>query len=169
MFPHVSILCPHAHFSCCMKMCVPHINAISSRNPRMCPHVDNVYLIYLCHHHAIASSFSSLCPHTVRASICPHTYVCPHTYICASICICVCAHIHIYVCVSSYPNSDALGTKYLAREVVRKPFSLPGSGGGWLLVYTVFMHVCVLMHKYVCSHAYVHVSSCICMCTCPHA
>jgi len=84
-------------------------------------------------------------------------------------CMCPYAYVH----VSSYLNSDALGTKYLVREVVCKPFSLPGSDGGWLLVYMVSLCMCpyayvrvslcicacVLMHMFMCPYAYVHVSS----------
>ena len=99
--------------------------------------------------------------------------VCPYAYLHVSLCICACVLMHMCMCpyayvhVSSYLNSDALGTKYLVREVVCKPFSLPGSDGGWLLVYMVS-----LMCR--CPYAYVHVSLYICacvlmhMCMCPH-
>ena len=80
-------------------------------------------------------------------------------------CMCPYAYVH----VSSYLNSDVLCTKYLVREVVCKPFSLPGSDGGWLLVYMVFL----AMHVSLCI-CHVHVSLCICacvfvhMCMCPY-
>ena len=149
MFPHVSILCPHAHFFCCMNMCACAC---------MCPHVDvcTFFTCVLMPSLLVSSCFSSVCPHTVLACVLMHMRMCPYAY------------VH----VSSYLNSDALCTKYLVREVVCKPFSLPGSDGGWLLVYMVFMYVSscictrVLMHWCMCPHAYVSVSSCIC--ACPH-